>query len=223
MNNVTPGSIAADQTICNGGTPNALTSVAPATGDGTITYQWQNSTDGSSFANIPGATNATYAPGSLTADTWYMRVATSTINGDPVTCSANSNVIKVTVGPDPYISAEPVDITICSGHTTTLSVTASGGTGVFSYQWQSATGACPGTNWSNIIGATDQTYTTPALTQTTVYRVLITQSGLGCDALTSRCVTVCFDNISLILSRIFNISLAWRAISSAAPWTPPHG
>ncbi|MFZ4521893.1 MAG: PKD domain-containing protein, partial [Bacteroidales bacterium] len=195
VNNVTPGSIAADQTICNGGTPVPFTSIGPATGDGTITYQWQNSPDGSVFTDISGATNLTYAPGSLTSSTWYRRAATSSITADPVTCQAFSNILKVTVVPDPQISVEPADVTICSGTTTTLSVVVTGGTGSYAYQWQTSTGTCPGTSWLPISGATGQSYTTPSLTQTTIYRVLVSQSGLGCDPLVSRCVTVSVPRI----------------------------
>ncbi|MBK7243366.1 MAG: hypothetical protein IPH98_05820 [Saprospiraceae bacterium] len=97
VNNLTPGSIAADQTICSGGDPAGFTSLA-ATGSGTISYQWQSSTTGcnGTFSNIAGATLATYdVPSGLTVTTSYRRVATTTLNG--VACSANSNCITVTV------------------------------------------------------------------------------------------------------------------------------
>ena len=55
VNNFDPGTISADQTICEGGTPAPFTSVAPS-GDGILTYQWQSSIDGSAYSNITGAT-----------------------------------------------------------------------------------------------------------------------------------------------------------------------
>ncbi|MCX6304921.1 MAG: Ig-like domain-containing protein, partial [Bacteroidetes bacterium] len=197
VNNVTPGSIAGDQTICTGGIPATLTSVSAGAGDGTITYQWQSSPNGTTFSNISGATGANYtAVAALIANTWYHRVATSTIGGDPVTCQAISNNVMITVIPDPVITIEPSDITICSGTATTMSVTVTGGIGSYGYQWQTGTGPCNGTNWSSILGATDLNYTTLNLTQTTIYRVLVTQTGLGCGPLTSRCVTVSVPRIT---------------------------
>ena len=38
-------------------------------GAGTITYQWQMSTDGTNFSDIAGATNATYDTPALTETT----------------------------------------------------------------------------------------------------------------------------------------------------------
>ena len=60
VNNFIPGSISADQTICEGVVPAALTSVTP-TGDGTFTYQWKESFDGVIFTDITGATGKTYS------------------------------------------------------------------------------------------------------------------------------------------------------------------
>ena len=75
---MTPGSVSGTQTICSGDTPAVLTSAAP-TGDGLLTVQWQSSTDGTTFTGIAGANGATYAPGPLTADTWYRILVTSTM------------------------------------------------------------------------------------------------------------------------------------------------
>ena len=61
VNNFIPGSISADQTICEGDTPAALTSAAP-TGDGVFTYQWKESFDGVAFNDITGANAETFAP-----------------------------------------------------------------------------------------------------------------------------------------------------------------
>jgi len=64
VNNFVPGSITADQTICEGNTPALFGSVTP-TGDGIFTYQWKQSIDGVNFNDIPGETFETYAPGAL--------------------------------------------------------------------------------------------------------------------------------------------------------------
>jgi len=193
VNHASGGSIAANQTICSGGTPNLFTSVSPATGDGIITYQWQSSSDGSIYNDIPGATNNTYQSASLTADKWFQRIGKSTLSG--VTCTSLSNAVHVTVVSPPTITVDPVGSTLCSGSTWSMSVTATGGTPSLNYQWQSNTTACSGP-WTNIEGATNLSYTTPVLTQTTYYQVLVSASGLGCNTATSACAIVHIPHIT---------------------------
>jgi hypothetical protein len=54
VNSVTSGTIASDQTLC-GNNPAAFTESVAATAAGTLTYQWQISTNGcgGSWNNIP--------------------------------------------------------------------------------------------------------------------------------------------------------------------------
>jgi len=94
------GTIAGAQTICSGFVPAAFTSSAAPTGHtGTLEYKWQSSTTSATavFSDIsPAVTTETYAPGALTTNTWYKRLA-------KVTCDANwpaagaSNVLQITV------------------------------------------------------------------------------------------------------------------------------
>ncbi|NOT38636.1 MAG: hypothetical protein HOP11_14785, partial [Saprospiraceae bacterium] len=197
VNDINPGSIAADQTICSGGNPNAFTSVA-ATGSGAITYQWQSSTTGcaGSFSNIVGATSATYdVPAGLTVTTSYRRVATSTQNSVP--CSANSNCITVTVN-DLNPGSIAADQTICSGgNPNAFTSVAATGSGAITYQWQSSITGCAG-SFTDIVGATSATYDVPAgLTVTTSYRRVATstQNGVPCSA-NSNCITVTVNDIN---------------------------
>src|SRR5207249_3803439 len=81
VNNVTGGTVAADQTVCSGGDPAAFTQSLASTGSGTLTYQWQSSTTdcNTGFTNIGGATGVTYdVPSGLTVTTYYHRVTKST-------------------------------------------------------------------------------------------------------------------------------------------------
>ena len=155
--NFDPGSILADQDICEGDIPAAFTSVAP-TGDGVFTYQWQNSFDGTNFNSIPGATGETYAAGALTADTWFRRQVTSTLNGKP--CVEYTAAIKVTVNnfsPGTISAAQ----TICEGDTpAAFTATAPAGDGTFTFQWQDSP---DGTTFTDIPGATGATYAPGAL------------------------------------------------------------
>ncbi len=88
-----PGVIAGPQSICSGTAPATLTSTAAASGGtGTISYQWQQSTDSISFTNISGASSAVYAPASLSQTTYYRRVASTTTDA-----AVYSNTVKITV------------------------------------------------------------------------------------------------------------------------------
>ncbi len=183
VNNFIPGSIATDQTICEGDTPAAFTSVTP-TGDGTFTYQWQNSIDGVSYSNITGATNETYAAGALIQDTWFRRQVTSTLNSSP--CTEYTAAVLVTVNnfTPGSISASQ---TICEGDVPVpFTATAPAGDGTFAFEWQSS---ADGITFAPIVGATAATYTPPALTADTWYKRLAT-STLGSNICTEESNTI---------------------------------
>ncbi|MGF6848454.1 gliding motility-associated-like protein [Chitinophaga sp. W3I9] len=98
-----------DQTVCVTETPMAIRSNALTGGNGTYTYQWQQSTAGANgpFTNITGATSDTYQPGLLAANTWYRRVVASGA------CINNiSNVVKITaITISPIVTFTPPAIT----------------------------------------------------------------------------------------------------------------
>ena len=162
------GAIADSQSIDYGNTPAALTSTAPASGGiGTITYQWQSSTDGTNWADISGATAQTYAPGALTATTYYRRAAsddnfTVYTGSVQITVAATSNMITVSA----------TDTEVCSGDPTTLSAIASL---VISpvFRWYSAaTGGTP-------LGTAPTFTPSPNLTETTTFHVSVSGNGLA--------------------------------------------
>ncbi|NDB34730.1 MAG: hypothetical protein EB023_05175 [Flavobacteriia bacterium] len=193
VNNVTASTVAANQTICSGGNPAAFTVTTSATGSAAnLTYQWQSSTTGigAGYANIGGATSATYdAPAGLTITTYYQVIVSSSLNG--VTCTATSNPLTVTVN---AVTAQAIAAsqTICSGGDALpfTVTTPSTGAGALSYQWQSA-GAAIGP-FANIGGATSTTYDPPAGQTTTAFYQVITSSvlnGVTCTS-TSNVVSV---------------------------------
>ena len=170
VNNFTPGSISASQTICEGDVPAAFTAAAPA-GDGVFTYQWQSSADGSSFGDIAGETGATYAPPALIADTWYKRLVTSTLGAN--ICTEETNTIKITVNNfDPGSIGS--DQTICENTAPApiTSVTPTGD-GAFTYKWYDSP---DGITFNLIPGAISETFNPPSLAADTWYRREVTST-----------------------------------------------
>jgi len=175
INSVTGGTVGSDQGVSSGGDPAAFTESVASTGAGILTYQWQSSTDNISYSNIIGASSTTYDPPSgIVSTTYFKRVTTSTLNS--VACTAESNVITVTVSAPPNINTHPLDKTICDGDPTTFTVAADGAT---SYQWQMDTGA----GFNNISGGVYTNETTATLSISNVsglngylYRVNVTNA-----------------------------------------------
>ncbi len=182
------GSVGSNATICSGGDLGAFSNITSAsggttgfTGGGSITYQWQSSPNNSTWTNISGATGATYDPPALTATTYYRRVASDACS------SVNSNVITITVVPDPAISVSGAT-TICNDgfSSANLTATITNGTGC-QPQWQIST---DNATFTDIPGATSTSYNTGALTATRYYRARTINCGTGCDIATSSSLTV---------------------------------
>ena len=143
-----------------------------ATGTEPLAYQWKK--DGS---DIAGATSSTYKP-----------VSSGELNGAKfsvvVTNSAGTVTSNEAVLSDVAIGTEPTNQTAYTGQTATFSVTASG-TGL-AYQWKK--------NGTDISGATNSSYTTPAATSADIgtalaYSVVVSNSA-GTVTSTSATLTV---------------------------------
>jgi hypothetical protein len=91
-----PGNASADQSICYNSVPVMLTATAPTGATGTITYQWESSTDnGTTWTPVTGANGLTYQPAALTQSSIYhLRQSASGGCGEVTT-----NNITVTVQP----------------------------------------------------------------------------------------------------------------------------
>ncbi|MFM2139376.1 MAG: hypothetical protein RJA57_1683, partial [Bacteroidota bacterium] len=169
---ITPGSVAASQSVCSGLAPAPFTSVTPATTtSGTITYQWQMSTDNISFTDITGANNDVYAPGPVSAVTYFRRMATNTQGN-----AAASNVLTITISAPPAAPSISPSGTVpfCSGLTVDLTASTTAPT----YKWF--------LNGTLIPGASAQIYSASAAGS---YRVLSINAS-GCESDTSSAVTV---------------------------------
>jgi gliding motility-associated-like protein len=140
-------------------------------------FQWQSSTTSSStgFTDILGATSQNYTlpTNIVSVVTWYSRIASTS------SCATNSSA---SVAVYPPIANNQITNSITSFCTTApatvlANTTPVGGTGTYTYQWQSST---DGTNFSNVsdgTGGTTQNYTTASHTQSYWYRRVVTSGG----------------------------------------------
>lgn len=175
-----PGTLSANQTICSGTSPVALTSTG-YTGN----IQWQYATlPTGTWNNIFGATSSTLSSaqmGTLTANRYYRVVSTAT-NGS---CSVNSIVITITVSSPSTVGSIIGNQNVCLGSLPgNITLNSYNGT----IQWQKATVlAGPYTNIGNglnpLIGSQIGN-----ITSTTYVRAQVTNQG--CSTITSSVVTL---------------------------------
>ena len=187
---VNGGQIGASSTVCSGGGA-SFSSISDAAGgfDGSLNYQWQSSSNGTSWSNIAGATGSTYAVSNLTSTTYFRRMASDCKN-----TAGYSNTVTVTVTADPSvtITTSSPNGAICVGGTTALTANISGGTGSYTLQWQYQDNAG---NWLNTGSGALSMNASPS--QTRDYRILVS-NNLGCDAAAVQTVTVVADPVFTI-------------------------
>ena len=169
-----------DVTACAGASVTFATSAV----GGTITYQWQVSTDGgTTYNNITGATGATLVINPVTVamnNNKYRAVINSSCASGVTT-----NAATLTVQSTPAITTQPVSINTCAT-SATFSVTATG-TGI-QYQWQVSTDG--GATYTNIAGANSATVVINNLTAAQanfLYHVVV--STTNCGTVTSNAVS----------------------------------
>ena len=178
-----PPFITAQPPTTSAGTTNGSVSLAvtATTSAGTLSYQWQKSTDnGVTFNNIdPYSGNATAGTATLTlsnlqlSDAGIFRVLVTNAAG---TVISNNSTLTVTAGVTaPSITTQPSSSTVLVGAAASFSVVASGTTPL-TYQWRKST---DGTTYNDISGSTSATYSiaTAALTDTGYYKVVVTNSA----------------------------------------------
>ena len=169
------------QAINYNSVPTAISMTSATGGNGTYSYQWYSSTNGSTWNILSGSTGMSYAPASLTTTTYYEVVATSN------TVTATSAPATVTVY-SPLTSGAiltPTVVYVNYDSSVTMSVgAATGGSGVYTYQWQTAPGFTGG-EWTNIVGATGLTFTSTNLTVDTSYQLVSSSNGVSVSSLPS--------------------------------------
>jgi hypothetical protein len=212
------GTIAADQTIC-AGTPAAdLTGTAPTGGNVPYSYQWQMSTDGTTYQDIAGATDLNYQPGSLMQTTYFRMKQTSYSNcgfvyTNVVTITMYAPLVAGTITPDQAICyrEDPPDMLTGTAPT--------GGATPYSYQWEIST---DGNLFNDIAGATGLTYQPNVLTETTWFRMKQTSSG-GCGFVYTNILTVVVYPSISAGSIAADQSICYNTAPAPLTGTPPTG
>ena len=122
-------------------------------------FQWQSSSDSTTWSDISGATSTTYSFTGLTSTTWY-RLKLICISGGSSIASAGVKIVYTSscaCSGTPVGGTATASTTFCSACSLTLNLTGSSVADSLGYQWQqSANGTAP---WSNIAGATTVPYT----------------------------------------------------------------
>lgn len=143
-----------------------------------LAYQWQTSSDGgTTWSDISGQTNATWMMSNLSASDngKLVRVVVSNTQG-----IVRSDALPLTVNPAPAgvsVANAPADASVVAPAGASFAVVATGSPSP-SYQWQVSTDN--GNSFSNIVGATGATYTTPATSTADTgkqFRVVVSNSG----------------------------------------------
>ncbi|NAS14476.1 immunoglobulin domain-containing protein, partial [Poritiphilus flavus] len=153
------GSIGGSKTICYGSNAGTLSNASsPSGGNGSYTYLWQYSANGSSgWTNISGSTLASYTPpAGLTASRWYRRGVTSCGQ------TKHSSPVKVTVHQSLSLPTGSTSFTRCGDGTLTLSQTLA--TGANTLRWYAASSGGSYLHQGS-------SYTTPSLSNNTTYYV----------------------------------------------------
>ncbi len=186
---ILPGTLASDQTICDGDVPATLTATGGST-FGDQSYHWFSSPDGVVWTDI-GVSTASYAPPVPTQTILYKRTITRTSFGSldcevetqPITITFNSvNAGKITDNQSVCEGSQPDPM---------VEVESATGAGTLTYQWWSS----PDDQvYAAVPGASQPNYTPPAtLTTSTYFKRVVTSSinGVSCtDETSPKLVTV---------------------------------
>lgn len=193
--------ISSDQTICIGSSAATLIGSGVVGGNGTLSYQWQLSTDnGTSWVNVPSNGNSSsYSPGAISTSTMYRRIVSSGA------CTLISgNTITITVLPTLANFSISASQQICEGNPTALLVgeQPTGGNGVYTYQWESSTN---NSTWNTITGANAKDYQPPVLTTTTYYRRRVTSGA--CSVISSSITITIYNtpNAGTLSASVINV------------------
>ncbi|MCW5906930.1 MAG: T9SS type A sorting domain-containing protein [Chitinophagales bacterium] len=182
--------------ICPGGS--TTVSSTRTGGTGTITYQWQYNTSGSTWINVGNGTGngtpagAVYGAPTTTGNTSSMVISgisntgtynyrcITTANGNGCGGAAASNGSPLTVVAQPSAALPSVtNATVCRGGSTVFSSTVSGGTGTPTYQWEYSSNGTSGWAAASNGTPTGFTYTNANTTSLSIGVANATSTPVG--------------------------------------------
>ncbi len=210
----------ANQTVCAGSS--AAFSVT-ASGTGTLTYQWQKSTDGTNFSNVStgsGDKSANYTFKTSTTDNnSYYQCKVSGTCGSAITSSA----ANLTINTLPTITIQPVPSQIVySGNVVNLSISASGSG--LSYQWKKSTSP-GGSNFANISDATGSIYSFVAASTDNGYNYQCVVSGTCSPSVTSNTSNLIVQTMATVAGNysylLSSTGTTYTKTTSLLSTTPP--
>lgn len=171
--------ITPDEIICEGSLFSTINAASVVGGDGSYTYQWQDSTVSGSWLPASGINNNTTHDAdtsqfAVTEQRFFRRVV---LSGPYDVCRSNSPPVLLTRYHKISDNVIGSDQTICSGSTPLelnelFSVTGGAGTGTYTYQWQDSSKA---DTWSTR-GTAGNSYAPASLADTTWYRRIVISS-----------------------------------------------
>ncbi|MDX1363294.1 MAG: gliding motility-associated C-terminal domain-containing protein [Arenibacter latericius] len=169
---ILPGTLSNDQTICEGNVPNTL-SVSGASNFPNQSYKWLVSTDGNTWTDT-GATTATYTPPTPTETKYYKRTISRTTLGD-ITCTVETNPVKISYN---MVNAGIIadNQSVCMGDQPLAIVELESATaaGMLTYQWWSSE---DNQTYNPVTNAKQPNFTPPTtLTKSTYYKRVVTST-----------------------------------------------
>lgn len=186
---LSPGEIGASQTVCGDANVATITSTFDPVSNGTVSYEWETSLDGNTWATVAGANQSTYTP-PITDDLTrlFRRKTNSALNG--ISCEQTTEAVVVYVNRFDNEDIHEVQLTgsgtICNGGDPTpfnvnFTLLASGDV---SYQWQSSN---DNITFSNVSGATSALFDPPIVTSDIYYRRITRSSlnGVTCEVISN--------------------------------------
>jgi Fibronectin type III domain len=183
---------------------------------GTLTYQWQVSSDNSTWSDISGATSSSYLL--LSAQNGkYVRaqILNSTSAGDGIAYSAPTLKIGA-----PVCSATPViSGTLRVGSTQTVTSGTWSASPTYSYQWQKSS---DGIAWTSIGSATTSTYTPTFDVANLNIRVLVSAANaVDTGTVTSNIITNLLPPVATAIPSITGTKTSGQTLTAASPGTWP--
>jgi len=157
-------------------------------------YQWQVSTNGTSWTDLEGANATSLVLNGLTSSNTGTQYRCVLNGGDVISDGASLTVFDAVA-----IGTQPANQTVCSNAASVTFTSVATGSGL-SYQWQMSTN---GTDWSNVTGATSAAYTinTPSVSlNNNQYRVVVSGTA-PCSAVTSDAATLTVNEIVAITAQ----------------------